>query len=800
MSKVYFKANARIKDVVGRDLINDDNIAVAELVKNSIDAGARRVDIFFENADKERGVINANTGGRIIVADDGVGMNAKDIRDKWLNIAYSEKHGAVAGTKKFLAGNKGIGRFSCDRLGHRLRLLSLKKGGKPLSLDIHWEDFEVDDMNKKIGDISLNFHEGIPMSKFRGGLPASVSGRHPHGVVLEMAPLRSEWDRKKILVLRRLLEKMVNPYESMLANPEFQIHVHASELGDGLTGPIENRIFDKLGFEATSIEARIIAGGERVETIITDRGRMVAKITTGGESLRSKPYPALEDARISLHYMNRYKKIMFARETGVSATDFGSVFLFLNGFRVPPYGDRGNDWLSLDNRKSQGTMRYLGTRDVLGRIEVRDASGNFQVVSSREGIVHNDAYHQLVDVNRGERASYGGFFYDVLGRLESYVVEGLDWDSLPKGIRSKEIEQMLDEGSEELYRVGRGEKDRRILGALHKIAAPPEKGKIIKVEIAPFLLPQLQEEERKRATKIVKYLGGLSDKGILVENQTRALAEIREHIARQEARIRSVSRGRDEAVEQAAREKENAAVERSRRIFLEGQVLPKNKKEMEGMWNIVHQMSIKLGSLRHNVERVNKDITKNALESVRNRLLQMRRMADELVVLCRHVVLRNFEDAYSESTGDVPEFLRGYAESRGRDEIIGGIQFSCAKKLMFTSKFSPMDLTVVLDNLVDNARKAAERLRQKPNIRMMASVSGDGKELMLRFSDDAGGLDESIKDPESVFGLGFTTTSGMGLGLHTVREIVEGKGKMRGKIRCIPRKSGVEFEINFPKR
>ena len=185
MSKVYFKANARIKEVVGRELINDDNIAVAELVKNSIDAGARRVDIVFENADKERGVISANTGGRIIVADDGVGMDAKDIRDKWLNIAYSEKHVPVAGAK-FLAGNKGIGRFSCDRLGRRLRLLSLKKGGKPLSLDIRWGDFEVDDMNKKIGDISLDLREEIPMSKFREGLPAIVSGRRPHGVVLEM--------------------------------------------------------------------------------------------------------------------------------------------------------------------------------------------------------------------------------------------------------------------------------------------------------------------------------------------------------------------------------------------------------------------------------------------------------------------------------------------------------------------------------------------------------------------------------------------------------------------------------------
>ena len=591
----------------------------------------------------------------------------------------------------------------------------------------------------------------------------------------------------------------------MLANPGFQIYVHASELGDDLTGPIENRIFDKLGFEATSIEARIIAGGERVETTIMDRGRMVAKITAEGKSPGNKPYPALEDARIFLHYMNRYKKIMFARETGISTIEFGSVFLFLNGFRVPPYGDRGNDWLSLDNRKAQGIMRHLGARDVLGRIEVRDASGNFQVVSSREGVVHNDAYRQLVNVDRsGERASYGGYFYDVLGRLESYVVEGLDWDSLPKGVGDKEIERMLNEGVEEVYKVGRGEKDRRIMSALHKIAAPPKEGKIIKVEVAPFLLSRLREEDKERAAKVVRYLGGLSNKGILDIGQSPALAEeIRGHIEKQEARIRTASKGREEAEERAALAKEQAAVERSRRMFLEGQITPEMKRNMEGMWDTVHQMSIKLGSLSYSIQCIAQNFGKNtmdALESVREHFVLAQRQIAELRALCRHVVRGSFEDAYAKSIGDIPEFIRGYAEHRTQDALIGDIRFSCASGLKFASKFSPMDLTVVLDNLVDNARKAADRFHRKPNIHIQASAPGDGKEITLHFTDDAGGLDETIKNPENVFSLGFTRTSGMGLGLHIVQEIVEGNRGMRGKIRCIPLESGVKFEIKIPRR
>ena len=797
MSEVNFIANARIKDVVGRELINDDNIAVAELVKNAIDAKARRVDIVFEGADKGGG-ISADSGGRIVIVDDGVGMNAEDIQGKWLNIAYSEKRAPLAG-RKFLAGNKGIGRFSCDRLGRRLRLLSLKEGDSPLSLNIDWGRFEGVGMDKEVSDIPLALRRET-MSKIREGLPARVSREFSHGVILEMTPLRGEWNRKKILALRRLLEKMVNLHESMLANRQCQIHVHAPELGEGLTGRIENRIFDKLGIEATSIESRIVSGGKRVETEITDRGRMVAKITVEGEFPGGKPYPALEDARISLHYMNRYKKAMFARETGQTTIEFGSVFLFLNGFRVPPYGDRGNDWLSLDNRKTQGTMRYLGTRDVLGRIELRDSGGNFEVVSSREGVVHNDAYRQLVDVDRGgNHAAYGGYFYDVLGRLESYVVEGLHWDSLPKGIGENEIEKMLDEGVEEVYQLGRGEKDRRVMRALHKIIAPPKKGRITKVEISPFLLSQLREEEKERAAKVIGYLGGLSSRGILAADQPRALAEIRDHIERQETRIKAASEGRDSAEKRAALEKERAAVERSRRMFLEGQFTPEMKRDMAGMWNMIHQMSIKLGSLSHNIQRVARHFSGNIPASVLERFAQAQQLIAEVRALCRHVVRGSFEDAYAKTTGDIPEFVRGYAENRAQDALVGDMRFSCAPGLKFASKFSPMNLTVVLDNLVDNARKAAERFRRKPNILIQASSPKGGREVILRFSDDAGGLDESIKDPESVFGLGFTRTNGMGLGLHIVREIVEGR-EMRGKIRCVPLKDGTEFEIKLPKR
>ena len=68
--QLQFKISSALKDIVGRDLINDDFIAVFELVKNSYDAHASEVIITFDN-------INTSTP-KITIKDNGKGMNYDD--------------------------------------------------------------------------------------------------------------------------------------------------------------------------------------------------------------------------------------------------------------------------------------------------------------------------------------------------------------------------------------------------------------------------------------------------------------------------------------------------------------------------------------------------------------------------------------------------------------------------------------------------------------------------------------------------------------------------------------------------
>ena len=109
---LQFRVSAELKNILGRDLITSPDIAILELVKNSYDAHASKVEITFKE-------------DYLSIADNGKGMSKKDLIDKWLFVAYSAKSDGTEDQsyrdkfKRHYAGAKGIGRLSCDRLAKK---------------------------------------------------------------------------------------------------------------------------------------------------------------------------------------------------------------------------------------------------------------------------------------------------------------------------------------------------------------------------------------------------------------------------------------------------------------------------------------------------------------------------------------------------------------------------------------------------------------------------------------------------------------------------------------------------------
>ena len=243
----------------------------------------------------------------------------------------------------------------------------------------------------------------------------------------------------------------------------------------------------------------ISSDGKEIYTILKDRDRTIFELW------ERNTFNLLKDIKVHLYFLNQYAKAYFKRETSMHSVEFGSIFLFINGFRVPPYGEYGNDWLGLDIRSKQRYASSFGTRDVLGRIEINDYENRFPIVSNREGIVKNNSYNQLVATKRLDfKESY---VYSVFRKLELFVVEGLDWDK----IKDKEYADQYKAGkieydpNRELFAISHHERNFMILNEVKRIIGiTTKKQNITKLIINTSIIDKIADEEIEKVNKIIK--------------------------------------------------------------------------------------------------------------------------------------------------------------------------------------------------------------------------------------------------------------------------------------------------------
>lgn len=832
-NNLHFKTNVQLKSIIGKDLINDDNIAILELVKNSFDADSKTVFVRYlnlkENDDSICETYTEKTS-RLIIQDNGLGMNIDDIQNKWLNIAYSEKKANKMQHNRRMAGAKGVGRFSCDRLGEYLNLITKKSGDeKFVRLSINWKLFEVEDNKKEIQSVPIIYD--IVDDKALMGL-----GYLPfeQGVLLEIIKLRSlwvypkkdekgnilKWNVDKLVGLKKYLEKLINPSHAF-ENNDFGILLEAQEFideneekeeHDKFIGKVENRVFDKLDFKSTSIETHTFNNGEFIYTELKDKGDTVFWIKE-----RNLFFPFIKNVKVSLYYLNPYAKAFFTKQTGIQVVNYGSVFLFINGFRIPPYGEVGNDWLGIDQRKTQGYGRNLGLREIVGQIEVLDDNNDFQIISSREGIVRNDNYFKLT-----ESENHNSYFFKAFRRLERYVVEGLNWDSSiyeTKDPQFKEIEQKIISGrttEDELeYREDENTKKSRIYSAIHSIisAKPVD---VLELYINEGLIIQKIEEERTKSEAefeqliedfenkkidsdtLNRILQKKAEQNKELEKQlkefskyttnevtSRALLELQEYKKRVEQQTLIIE-GLQTKLEELTKEKtaieDDVTTLRMRAESAEIQAaINKERLEIEKRKNVYLQISEKddisqdTETLIHSIKDSTSEINAS-LKHIHRLLSSKNSLSPEILEYLRRIENQNKKTnmlAKLISRADlreekmfvnVPDFIIDYLQLN--NILSKPIILNYSEDLLFNAKINLVDLGIAIDELFINSKKAGAT-------QMAVDIKVDDH-CHVTFKDNGRGVPVSLLvNPVEIFTLGVSTTSGSGTGLYNARRILE---------------------------
>lgn len=761
MKNLQFKVSSALKNIVGSDLINDDLIAIFELVKNSYDAHATKVDIEFKEIYSEN--------AKIIIKDNGKGMNYDDLVNKWLFLAYSAKREGTEEdnfdyrdkikVKRAYAGAKGIGRFSCDRLGHELYIETIKDEPKPKveTLLTDWDKFEGD-LKDEFVNINV-IHETIDRSNYNIA----------KGTVLEISNLKGEWDRHKFQELKNALAKLINPNTqnqedifkiNLIVKDEIEKDNKEKDKNKVVNGKVENLIFETLDLKTTKIVSKVSGiQKKQIETTLYEGGKLVYKI------LEKNTLDNLHNLEFVIYFLNRSAKMTFSKRMGMPVIEYGHIFMYKNGLRVYPYGERGEDPFKIDSRKAQGHSRYLGTRETMGYVSIDNPNENLRETSSRgDGLIKTKAYVELVE-----------WFYTTLRRLEKYGIDIIDWG---KDLSNDDFIQ-LDDNEKKI--------------ALNKLIENLTKSKnIISFETSPEIFKILDNKQDKSAKTT------LSDISKSIENDNFNKEDILKKIAKVEYKIDNLKHIKEEAEEEAFEkliENEEISKDLSKEI---GKNLFRDAisgTEKEDLLSLHHNIVHTAGSIQYALDEllnaINENITKEILiENIEHISLEIQK----IVSSSRYITKAGFEKEAEKLKENVVQFINEYIETiyipansfihKGKRPIHINLQETKINKEL---KFRPLELTVVLDNLFSNSKKA-----EANGIEIFWTKSKEFIEF--HFKDNGEGIPTELKN--EIFNFGYTNTNGSGMGLYIVKNILE---KYNATINVNTKlEKGVEFIINFP--
>ncbi len=452
-SNQRFYIDAKTLIHLGRDSIKDHSTALLELVKNSYDADATKVDI----------EIFSETKDLIRVADNGFGMTEDELKNSWLRIGYSGKR---VSTKSKLGrrktGEKGIGRISTDRLGSKLVLRTKSKNDKLIGLKVNWDDFDVE--GKSLSDIRVEIFEPSSINlPIKDGKPSSV------GTEILIENQRQPWSKLNIENLHQELSALTPPFEDV---EDFQISLTNDIY------PLPSEEINSNYLDASEIKIEAFYPGEGSEIIYTYWDKYNEKEII--EKIEWSNLLTKTGIGSNLHSQNKIRsgsmtiKLYFFLRESASVKDFdfnltklrefldnnAGIKIYRDRIVVKPYGfpssQFGYDWLGLADRKAKDpagigrSANYSVTpNQLVGAVFIaRDSNIELADSAAREGLVESEAFYDLKSLVMG-----------TINMLESYrtklvpKINEAKRKSRNKESRTEQIIKALNSIEKDLYSI-----------------------------------------------------------------------------------------------------------------------------------------------------------------------------------------------------------------------------------------------------------------------------------------------------------------------------------------------------------
>jgi len=399
-----FTVDSALLKELGEKLVETVHVALSELVKNSYDADASEVEVIFDT--------NKSGGNQIRIIDNGTGMNFEAVQKYWMRIATTnkEKKNISSVYGRYLTGAKGIGRFSCRRLGAKLTLITNgtkdgnlvgeQKNIEQTIVEFPWTEFEAGQDITEIKCVGS-----------KTTLPIGYTG-----TTLIIGDITSEWNNRGLNWLKRQLAvlsanrgiRRINFQE----DPGFLVMLTAPNFEGGIRDLREDFIN---------------AGWGTLKAYINNDGQAVCELNALGIGRRSIvsniTFPSLNDVSLDIGIMVedkeqlRDKSVVSLSTLNHILSNWGGVQVRYRSFRVYPYGN--DDWLNIDRDRgirkgkpnhselfefanslkgvnpSKSLLNMLSMKNYIGNIIIGNKADGFEMKANREGFLESEATIEL---------------------------------------------------------------------------------------------------------------------------------------------------------------------------------------------------------------------------------------------------------------------------------------------------------------------------------------------------------------------------------------------------------------------
>ena len=426
--KLKIRPYARLLTMLGEQLIKNERIALMELVKNSYDADADWVKISFQNFGDGFTVLD---NSKIIIEDNGCGMNEDVIINHWLNPATPEKRNrknAHEVTKKgrIMQGEKGIGRFAMLKLGKKVVVTSRGSEGKECKItydfSMYNDDFRTKEKDLYLSDLNVHFesYEESKVAEKTVSLGSRKAKRGRTGTIIEISDLQGAWNSQKVKDISQDIFKLKSIFpdidqasgKNRLKKLDFEVYL--DEDGENFTYAEETVERMRLLLQDRSV-IRIIDGcfkqdeGQFIFNIDGFRKQSI-KLSLGDQNIRSlkvfrdyfkedrfinnKLLVKCGDFKFSFYIFDLSAKAPLKYKLDKVDKDIirpHRIYLYRDGIRVYPYGDQEDDWLHIDQlRGTVAAGDFLSNDQVVGVVEITQSKNPMlKDKTNREGLIDN---------------------------------------------------------------------------------------------------------------------------------------------------------------------------------------------------------------------------------------------------------------------------------------------------------------------------------------------------------------------------------------------------------------------------